>query len=106
MRRIQNSIKVSSLKWDCEAKEGNRMPEGLGAFLVSVVLMFIGVFLMISAYLRNALLLKLVSLGTIRIDPDSPGRKQRAVVFDIGVTLVVVGLIFVILDKLNGYGVF
>ena len=49
-RGIPNFIKVSSLKWDCEAKEGNEMAEGLGAFLVNVVLMFIGVFLMISAY--------------------------------------------------------
>ena len=82
------------------------MAEGLGAFLVNVVLMFIGVFLMISAYSRNPILLKLVSLGTIKIDPDNPGRTKRAVVFGIGVTLVVVGLISVILDKLKGYGVF
>ena len=82
------------------------MAEGLGGFLVNVVLMFIGVFLMISAYSRNKILLKLVSLGTIKIDPDNPGRSKRAVVFGIGVTLVVVGLIFVILDKLKGYGVF
>jgi hypothetical protein len=82
------------------------MAEGLGAFLINVVLMFIGIFLMVSAYSRNELLLKIVSLGTIKIDPDNPGKTQRAVVFGIGVTLVVVGLIFVILDKLRGYGVF
>lgn len=82
------------------------MVEGLGAFLVNVVLMFIGVFLMISAYSRNPLLLKIVTLGTFHIDPDNPGRVQRAVVFGIGVTLVSVGLIFVILDKLRSYGVF
>ena len=76
------------------------MSEALGSFLVTVVLIFIGVFLMISAYSRKEILLKIATLGTFKIDPDNPGKAARAVVFGIGATLVVVGLLLVVLEKL------
>jgi hypothetical protein len=60
---------------------------------------------MITAHSRKEVLLKLVTLGTIRIDPDSPGRTPRAVIFSIGVTLVLVGVLFVILEKLRDLGI-
>jgi hypothetical protein len=47
----------------------------------------------------------LVTLGTFRIDTDNPGRTPRAVIFAIGVTQVLVGVLFVILEKLRDIGV-
>ena len=81
------------------------MAELLGTFLVTIVLMFIGVFLMMCAYSRKPILLKIATLGTFTIDPDNPGRTQRAVVFSIGITLVLVGLLLVVIEKLSELGV-
>ena len=81
------------------------MAESLGTFLVTIVLMFIGVFLMICAYSKKPILLKIATLGTFTIDPDNPGRMQRAVVFSIGATLVLVGLLLVIIEKLSTLGI-
>lgn len=81
------------------------MAENLGTFLVTIILMFIGVFLVIAAYSRKEILLKIATLGTFRIDPDNPGRTQRAIVFGIGVTLVLVGLILIVIEKLVDLGV-
>lgn len=80
------------------------MTESLGSFLVTVILMFIGVFLMIAAYSRKEVLLKIATLGTLRIDPDNPGTTARAVMFGVGVTLVLVGLLLVLLEKLHDLG--
>jgi hypothetical protein len=76
------------------------------AFLVSICLILLGIFLMIAAYSRKPLLLKLASLGMFRIDPDSPGRVPRLIMFSIGVGLTVVGLALVVIDKLHELGVF
>jgi hypothetical protein len=81
------------------------MAESLGSFLVTVVLICIGVFLMIAAYSRKEILLKIATLGTLRIDPDNPGTTARAVMFGVGVTLVLVGLLLVILEKLRDLGI-
>jgi hypothetical protein len=81
------------------------MAESLGSFLVTVVLMFIGVFLMIAAYSRKEVLLKIATLGTLRIDPDNPGTTARAVMFGVGVTLVLVGLVLILLEKLHDLGI-
>lgn len=81
------------------------MDTALGSFLVSVVLIFIGVFVMFAAYSRNPLLLKIAALGLVRIDPDNPGRKQRAVIFAIGVMLILVGVVLIALDKLKSLGI-
>jgi hypothetical protein len=78
----------------------------LGAFLVSVLLIVLGIFLMVAAYARTPILLRLASLGMFRINPDSPGRIPRLIMFCIGVTLCVVGLILVVVDKLHDLGVF
>ena len=80
------------------------MAESLGSFLVTVVLMFIGVFLMIAAYSRKEVLLRIATLGTLRIDPDHPGTTPRAVMFGVGVTLVLVGLLLIVLEKLHALG--
>jgi hypothetical protein len=77
------------------------MAEKLGPFLIEVLLLLLGIFLMLAAYSRKPLLLKLATLGTIHIDPDSPGRRQRAVVFGIGIALVLVAIAFIILDKVH-----
>ena len=74
--------------------------EALGTFLVTVVVMLIGVFLMIAAYSRKPILLKIATLGLLHIDPDTPGWKQRAVMFSIGVLLVVVSVGLIVLEKL------
>jgi hypothetical protein len=50
---------------------------------------------------RKKLLLKIVTLGQLEIDPDSPGTTARAVIFGIGTVLILVGLVFIILDKLR-----
>ena len=81
------------------------MAASLGSFLVTVVLMFIGVFLMIAAYSRKEVLLKIATLGTLRIDPDHPGTTARAVMFGVGVTLVLVGLLLILLEKLHDLGI-
>ena len=78
------------------------MAETLGSFLVTVVLIFIGVFLMIAAYSRKEVLLKIATLGTLRIDPDNPGTTPRAVMFGVGVTLVLVSLLLLVLEKIQG----
>lgn len=78
------------------------MAETLGSFLVLVVLIFIGVFLMIAAYSKKEILLKLATLGTFKIDPDHPGTTARAVMFGVGVTLVLVGLLLIILERVPG----
>ncbi len=80
------------------------MAETLGSFLVSVLLLVLGIFLMIAAYSRKPLLLKLASLGTVHIDPDSPGRRQRAIVFSIGIAFCAVGLLLIVLEKLKALG--
>ena len=77
----------------------------LGSFLVTVVLMFIGVFLMIAAYSRKEVLLKIAVLGLLRIDPDKPGETTRAVMFGVGVTLVLVGVLLILLEKLHDLGI-
>ncbi|QDO82381.1 hypothetical protein FM037_02910 [Shewanella psychropiezotolerans] len=79
--------------------------ESLGTFLVTVLLMFIGVFLMICAYSKKPILLKIATLGTFEINPDNPGKIQRAVVFSVGVTLVLVGLLLIVLEKLIELGI-
>ena len=81
------------------------MANALGTFLVNVVLIVLGIFLMTAAYSRKPFLLKLASLGTIHIDPDSPGRRQRAILFSIGVAFSVVGLLLIVVEKLVGLGV-
>ena len=81
------------------------MQSSLGSFLVTIVVMFIGVFLMICAYSRKPILLKLATLGTFTIDPDNPGTIQRAVVFSVGVTMVVIGLILIVVEKLSNLGI-
>ena len=81
------------------------MAESLGGFLVTIVLMFIGVFLMIAAYSRKEVLLKIATLGSLRIDPDNPGTTARAVMFGVGVTLVLVGLLLILLEKLHNLGI-
>jgi len=77
------------------------MANALGSFLVNIVLIFLGVFVMFSAYSRAPILLKLVTLGQLQIDPDSPGRKQRAIVFAVGVVLVLIGTALVVIDKMR-----
>jgi divalent metal cation (Fe/Co/Zn/Cd) transporter len=77
------------------------MAETLGSFLVTVVLIFIGVFLMIAAYSSKEVLLKIATLGTLKIDPDNPGKTPRAVMFGVGVTLVLVSLLLIVLEKLQ-----
>lgn len=74
--------------------------EALGTFLVLVVVMLIGMFLMIAAYSRKPILLNIAALGLIKIDPDWPGRRQRAVMFSVGVVLVIGSAAFVALEKL------
>lgn len=81
------------------------MTGSLGTFLITVVLMFLGVFLMITAYSRKPILLRIATLGTFKIHPDNPGATQRAVLFAVGVTLVLVGLILVVAEKLMALGV-
>ena len=81
------------------------MAKELGSFLVNIVLTFLGVFLMFAAYSRDPLLLKLVTLGQLNINPDNPGRKQRAVIFGIGVFLIFVGVLLIVLDKLKSLGI-
>jgi purine-cytosine permease-like protein len=80
------------------------MAATLGAFLVSVLLMVLGIFLMIAAYSRKPLLLKIGVLGTMNIDPDWPGTRQRAIMFGVGVAFCAVGLLLVILEKLSALG--
>ena len=80
------------------------MTKSLGIFFVDVVLIFVGVFLMITAYSRKTVLLKIATLGTLKIDPDNPGTTARAVVFTIGVMLVIFGLLFIILERLKELG--
>jgi uncharacterized membrane protein YraQ (UPF0718 family) len=77
-----------------------KMSKELGPFLVSIILVLIGVFLMVSAYSRKPILLKLSTLGMFTINPDSPGRVARAWLFGIGVSLCTVGCLLIILDKL------
>jgi hypothetical protein len=72
----------------------------LGNFLVSVLLLILGIFLMIAAYSQKPLLLKLTGLGMINIHPDSPGRRQRAIVFYVGVAFCLVGLILILVQRL------
>jgi uncharacterized membrane protein YoaK (UPF0700 family) len=81
------------------------MATALGPFLVYVVLVFIGVFLMVAAYSRRPLLLRLATLGSLHIDPDHPGELPRAVMFGIGVTLVVVMIVLLLVDRLHAVGV-
>jgi hypothetical protein len=81
------------------------MVEALGSFLVRIVLIFLGVFLMLTAYSRDKLLLKIVTLGQLHIDPDNPGRKARAVIFGTGTSLIFVGVVLIVLDKLTSLGV-
>jgi divalent metal cation (Fe/Co/Zn/Cd) transporter len=81
------------------------MVEALGSFLVSIVLIFLGVFLMLTAYTRDPILLKVVTLGQLNIHPDSPGRNVRAVIFGTGAFLVFVGVVLIVLDKLSSLGV-
>jgi hypothetical protein len=50
-------------------------------------------------------LLKIATLGTLRIDPDHPGTTARAVMFGVGVTLVLVGLLLILLEKLHDLGI-
>jgi hypothetical protein len=76
----------------------------LGSFLVVVVVMLLGVFLMIAAYSRKPVLLRIATLGTLRINPDSPGRKQRAIMFSIGVALTLISLGLIIIEKLGALG--
>jgi len=80
------------------------MIAALGNLLVPVLLIFVGIFLTIAAYSRNPVLLKIASVGTVKIDPDSPGKIQRAIVFGIGIGLILVGVILVVLDRLHGMG--
>ena len=77
------------------------MAHELGQSLVSVLLIILGIFLMVSAYSRRVILLRLATLGMFRINPDSPGRMQRAWLFGIGVFLCMVGVALVLLDKLH-----
>jgi hypothetical protein len=74
--------------------------EAFGTFAVTIVLVLLGIFLMIAAYSRKPILLKIASLGTMEIDPDSPGRRQRGVMFSIGIVLIMVGLILIVIEKL------
>jgi divalent metal cation (Fe/Co/Zn/Cd) transporter len=80
------------------------MATTLGAFLVSVLLMVLGIFLMIAAYSRKPLLLKIGVLGTMNIDPDWPGQYQRAIMFSVGVAFCAIGLLLVVLEKLSALG--
>ena len=76
----------------------------LGSLLVPVLLIFVGIFLAIAAYSRNPVLLQIAALGTVKINPDSPGKTQRAIVFSVGIGLILVGVILVVLDRLHGMG--
>jgi hypothetical protein len=55
---------------------------------------------------RKPLLLKLAVLDMIKINPDSPGRRQRAIVFGVGFAFCLVGLLLIILEKLKQLGLF
>ena len=59
---------------------------------------------MIAAYSRKPLLLKIGVLGTMNIDPDWPGQRQRAIMFIVGVAFCAVGLLLIILEKLSALG--
>jgi hypothetical protein len=80
------------------------MAQGLGSFLVDVVLIFVGVFLTLAAYSRVPLLLKVATLATFRIDPDEPGRTQRGWLFGIGIGPVIIGVLLIVVDKLKALG--
>jgi hypothetical protein len=80
------------------------MVAALGSLLVPVLFIFVGVFLTIAAYSRNPVLLRIASVGTVKIDPDSPGKTQRAIVFSTGIGLILVGVVLVVLDRLHGMG--
>lgn len=73
--------------------------EAFGTFAVSIVLVLLGIFLTIAAYSRKPILLKIASLG-MEIDPDTPGQRRRAVIFVIGILLILVGVVLIIIEKL------
>jgi hypothetical protein len=80
------------------------MAAALGSLLVAILLIFLGMFLSIAAYSRKPILLRLVTIGFVRINPDSPGRVQRAVVFIAGMLLILVGVLLVVAERLKDMG--
>lgn len=76
----------------------------LGTFFVTVLVMLIGVFLLVAAYSRKPILLKIATFWLMDIDPDNPGRRQRAIMFTIGAALITVSLGLIVLQKLVELG--
>jgi hypothetical protein len=76
----------------------------LGSSAVELILVLIGVFLAIAAYSRKPVMLRLATLGTFRIDPDHPGETARLVLFTVGVTVIVLGVLLLFVDRLSDLG--
>ncbi len=80
------------------------MAEALGDLLAPIILVVLGIFLAIAAYSRKPILLKLAVLGTFTIDPDSPGQRARAIMFGLGIILVLIGAGLVIFERVVSSG--
>jgi hypothetical protein len=72
-----------------------------GPALAELAVLIIGVFLAIAAYSRRPVLLKIATLGTVRIDPDSPGIAPRRILFICGVCLIVASALLLFLERLR-----
>jgi hypothetical protein len=75
-----------------------------GASAVELVVLLIGVFLSIAAYSRQPVLLRVATLGTLRIHPDSPGTAARRTLFICGVVLIVVAAVLLFSERLRDLG--
>jgi hypothetical protein len=73
----------------------------LGSSLAELAVLMIGVFLAVAAYSRKPVLLRIASLGTVRIDPDSPGIAARRVLFICGVCLIIASALLLFLERLR-----
>jgi hypothetical protein len=76
----------------------------LGPAVAELVVLMIGVFLAIAAYSRKPLLLKIATLGSLRIDPDNPGTIARRILFICGVCLVIASAVLLFFERLRDLG--
>jgi hypothetical protein len=72
-----------------------------GPAVAELVVLIIGAFLAIAAYSRKPVLLKIATLGTVRIDPDSPGTAARRIVFICGICLIAASALLLFLERLR-----
>jgi len=78
----------------------------LGPALAELIVLMVGVFLAIAAYSRRPVLLKIATLGTLRIDPDNPGTAARRTLFICGVALIIASALLLFFERLHELGAF